>query len=74
MFLSTSNVHPPGTRLQLRLEVAPGEQVDLEALVVWVSRIPPGLNPPDPRGGMGLRFLGIRSGRDAFRRYLVSSA
>jgi hypothetical protein len=74
MFISTTNVLPPHSRIQVRLEVTAGEVVDLEAQVIWALKIPQELQSLVSKGGMGVRFLGIRSGQEAFRQYLLASA
>jgi type IV pilus assembly protein PilZ len=59
IFVLTNNPEPPGTRLNLRFRLAPGEpSLEVEGLVIWINHFRPGqadnINP-----GMGIQFVDL---------------
>ena len=59
IFIRTNNPEPPGTRLNLRFRIPPGDvTMALEGEVIWINAFRPGdfnnLNP-----GMGVQFIDL---------------
>jgi uncharacterized protein (TIGR02266 family) len=61
LFLETSNVLRPGTRLRLRFRLPGGQQLhELDGRVVWVTTASPsGGDHPAPSAGMGIEFTDV---------------
>lgn len=68
LFLKTAQPLRPGTRLRLVLNLPNYGNATLRGQVRWARKVPGNLIRV-AKGGMGICFLGIEQGSDAFKAY-----
>ena len=68
MFIKTTNICPPGTRIKIDLTAQSGEVLAMEALVMWAKKVPPQMIHLVKKCGMGVKFTRIEAGEEAFAR------
>jgi hypothetical protein len=70
MFIKTTNLYPPGTRIAIEL-ILPGEKrVLLKGMIRWSKKVPPTMIHLVRKAGIGVKILGFESGEDEFRQFL----
>jgi Tfp pilus assembly protein PilZ len=70
MFIKTTNLYPPGTRIAIEL-ILPGEKrVRLQGMIRWSKKVPPTMIHLVRKAGIGVKILGFESGENDFRQFL----
>jgi hypothetical protein len=69
MFIRSQNAYPPNTRIVIEFFLDNGEQVALEARVMWGKMAPQNLFHLVRKCGMGVRIIRFLAGEEQFRRY-----
>jgi hypothetical protein len=69
MFIKTTNICPPGSRILVEFSPDEVAQVRLECRVIWAKKVPPQLIHMVKKSGMGVRILQVVDGEETFRRY-----
>lgn len=59
IFLKTTTVFPPNTRLQIELTLPDNKVIHMRGIVMWAKRIPPAFNRVIQKHGMGIHLLNI---------------
>ncbi|MCG3116746.1 MAG: PilZ domain-containing protein [Candidatus Manganitrophus sp. SA1] len=59
IFLKTTTVFPPNTRLQIELTLPDNKVIHVRGIVMWAKRIPPAFNRVIQKHGMGIHLLNI---------------
>ena len=68
LFLRTTTVLPPGTRLKLCLTTPVGD-ILAEGTVAWARRFPPQMLRLVKNAGMGIHITGFANGAEDFEKY-----
>jgi hypothetical protein len=66
MFIKTANVCNPNTVIRVALVLHDGQNIDLEARVMWAKRVPQNLFHLVKKSGMGVRILRFHSGQELY--------
>jgi hypothetical protein len=74
MFIKTSNIAPPNSKIKIEFELPQGSKVEIEARVMWAKKVPQNLFHLVKKSGMGVRFLRFTAGEDAFDDFFDSIA
>lgn len=69
MFIKTTNICPPGTRIRIDLALADDQIVHLEGRVMWAKKVPPQMIHLVRKSGMGVRITRFVNGADLYNRY-----
>lgn len=70
MFIKTTNLYPPGTRIAIEL-ILPGEKrVLLRGMIRWSKKVPPTMIHLVKKAGVGVKILGFESGENDFREFM----
>jgi PilZ domain len=66
MFIKTANVCNPNTVIRVALVLHDGQNIDLDARVMWAKRVPQNLFHLVKKSGMGVRILRFHSGQELY--------
>jgi Tfp pilus assembly protein PilZ len=70
LFIKTTNLYPPGTRIAVEL-ILPGEaRVLLKGMIRWSRKVPPTMIHLVKKAGLGVKILKFESGEGEFREFL----
>lgn len=69
MFIKTPNIAPPNTKIIIELTLPNGQNIEIEARVMWAKKVPQNLFHLVKKSGMGVRFLRFISGEELLQRY-----
>ncbi|ANA40804.1 MULTISPECIES: PilZ domain-containing protein [Geobacter] len=70
LFVKTTNLCPPGTLIQIELELPDGDPVFLEGMVRWSKKVPPQVIHLVRKSGMGVRIIRFIAGEERYRRFV----
>ncbi len=68
LFIKTTNIVSPGSKIMIQLTMPDNQIVTLEALVMWGKRVPPQMIHRVNKSGMGVRILRFLSGGEQYSR------
>ncbi|RII25351.1 MAG: pilus assembly protein PilZ [Geobacter sp.] len=68
MFIKTTNICPPGSRIKINLTAQSGEVLAMEALVMWAKKVPPQMIHLVKKCGMGVRITRFINGEEAYQQ------
>lgn len=71
MCIRTAFVSPPGSCIGIELTLPDGTPVKLAGEVMWAKKVPPNMIHLVKKCGMGVRFIRIEAGAEAFERLCV---
>ncbi|RNC73160.1 MAG: pilus assembly protein PilZ [Desulfuromonadales bacterium] len=69
-FIKTTNICPPGTRIQVELKLPDDESVFVEGMVRWTKKVPPQMIHLVRKSGMGIKIMKFIAGEEAFRYFI----
>jgi hypothetical protein len=70
IFIKTTNLYPPGTRITIEL-ILPGEKrVLLKGMIRWSKKVPPTMIHLVKKAGIGVKILEFESGENDFRLFM----
>ncbi|GLI38756.1 PilZ domain-containing protein [Geobacter hydrogenophilus] len=70
LFIKTTNLCPPGTRIQVELTLPDEEPVFLEGMVRWTKKVPPQMIHLVKKSGMGVMITKFIAGEMAYRQFI----
>jgi len=70
MFIKTTNLYAPGTRIAIELIMPDETRVRITGSIRWTKKVPPNMIHLVRKAGMGIKILQIESGEEHFRRFL----
>ncbi len=70
MFIKTTNLYPPGTRIVIELTLPDETRIKLNGMVRWSKKVPPTMIHLMRKAGFGVKILGFESGEADFRNFL----
>lgn len=68
MFIKTTNICSPGTRIKIDLNTQNGELLAMEAQVMWAKKVPPQMIHLVRKCGMGVRITRFVNGGETYRQ------
>ena len=68
MFIKTTNVCPPGSKVLIDIGIQGEQTVSLEARVMWAKKVPPQMINLARKSGMGVRIIRFISGNEQYRQ------
>jgi hypothetical protein len=71
LFIKTTNICPPGTRVQIELDLPDCEPVFLEGMVRWTKKVPPQVIHLVKKSGMGIKIMRFIAGEERYRRFVA---
>lgn len=72
MFIKTTNVSQPGTKLRIELTLPDKTVVVADGIVMWAKKVPPQVIHLVKKAGMGVRLLRFHSNQEAYLRLFNS--
>lgn len=72
LFIKTTNLCPPGTRIQIELTLPDDEPVFLEGMVRWSKKVPPQMIHLLKKSGLGIMITKFVAGEQAYRQFIDS--
>lgn len=72
MFIKSTNVSQPGTKLKIELTLPDKKTVVAEGIVMWAKKVPPQVIHLVKKAGMGVRITRFISGHEDYLRLLNS--
>jgi len=73
MFIKTTNIYQPGSRLKVTLILPDEQTVTLEGKVQWAKRVPPQMIRLVKKAGFGLKIERFLQGEELYRRICEES-
>lgn len=73
MFIKTTNLYPPGTRVAIELIMPDEARVRIAGSIRWTKKVPPNMIHLVRKAGMGVKILRIESGEEDFRRFIADA-
>lgn len=70
MFIKTTNLYPPGTRIAIELILPDEKRVLLTGMIRWSKKVPPQMIHLVRKAGIGVKILTFQSGEEDFRQFL----
>lgn len=70
MFIKTTNLYPPGTKIDIELILPDESRVRIAGSIRWSKKVPPNMIHLVKKAGMGVKILRIHSGEAEFFRFL----
>jgi Tfp pilus assembly protein PilZ len=70
MFIKTTNLYPPGTRIAIELILPDEKRVRLTGMIRWSKKVPPRMIHLVNKAGIGVKILKFESGKEDFRQFL----
>jgi len=70
MFIKTTNLYPPGTRIAIELILPDEKRVMLKGMIRWSKKVPPTMIHLVRKAGIGVKILGFVSGEVEFRQFM----
>lgn len=70
MFIKTTNLYRPGTRMVIELTLPDESKVNLVGVVRWSKKVPPNLIHLVKKAGMGVEIVSFVNGEESFRQFL----
>lgn len=70
LFIKTTNICPPGTRLQIELTLSDNDSVFIEGMVRWTKKVPPQMIHLVRKSGMGVKILRFIAGEETYRAFV----
>lgn len=73
MFIKTTNLYRPGTRIAIELILPDEKRVRLTGMIRWSKKVPPAMIHLVRKAGIGVKILAFESGEDEFRQFLAGA-
>jgi Tfp pilus assembly protein PilZ len=73
LFIKTTNLYPPGTRVFVELILPDENLVRIVGIIRWSKKVPPTMIHLVKKAGMGVRILKFESGEEDFRKFMESA-
>ncbi len=73
LFIKTTNLYAPGTRIVIELALPDELRVTVIGMVRWSKKVPPTMIHLANKAGLGIRFLEFVSGEEQFRQFLAGA-
>lgn len=73
MFIKTTNLYPPGTRVVIELIMPDDARARITGSIRWSKKVPPNMIHLVRKAGMGVKILKFESGEEDFRRFIAES-
>ncbi len=70
MFIKTTNLYPPGTRIAIELILPDEKRVKLMGMIRWSKKVPPRMIHLVKKAGIGVKIIKFESGEEDFRQFL----
>ena len=74
IFIKTTNICPPGSKIIVELSLNEGEVIRLECRVMWAKKVPPQLIHLVKKSGMGVKILRVLEGEAFFQQFCTELA
>ena len=71
LFIKTTNLCMPGTRIQIELTLPDDDSVFIEGMVRWTKKVPPQMIHLVKKSGMGVKITKFIAGEEAYRHFLA---
>lgn len=68
MFIKTTNICPPGTKINIILTVSNDQVLHLEGRVMWAKKVPPQMIHIVKKCGMGVRITRFLNGEEFYQQ------
>ena len=69
LFIKTTNICPPGSKIVVELSPNDTDQVRLECRVMWAKKVPPQMIHLVKKSGMGVKVLRVLEGDASFQQF-----
>lgn len=73
MFIKTTNLYRPGTRIAIELILPDETKVNLTGFVRWSKKVPPNMIHLVKKAGMGIKILRFVTGEENFRHFILGT-
>lgn len=70
LFIKTTHLCPPGTRIQVELTLPGDDSVFLEGMVRWTKKVPPQMIHLVKKSGMGVMITKFIAGEESYRHFI----
>jgi len=71
LFIKTTNLCTPGTRIHIELTLPGDDAVFLEGMVRWTKKVPPQAIHLVKKSGMGVMITKFIAGESAYREFIA---
>jgi Tfp pilus assembly protein PilZ len=73
LFIKTTNLYQPGTRMLIELILPDEVRVNLIGMVRWSKKVPPNMIHLVKKAGMGVKILHFVTGEEDFRQFILGT-
>ena len=73
LFIKTTNLYRPGTRIAIELILPDETRVNLIGIVRWSKKAPPNMIHLVKKAGMGIKIVRFVSGEEDFRGFILGT-
>jgi Tfp pilus assembly protein PilZ len=70
LFIKTTNLYRPGTRVFIELILPDESRVRVTGSIRWTKKVPPTMIHLVRKAGMGVKFLRFEEGEELFRNFM----
>ena len=70
LFIKTTNLYPPGTRVYIEHILPDESRVKVTGCIRWTKKVPPTMIHLVKKAGVGVKILGFESGENDFRAFM----
>jgi Tfp pilus assembly protein PilZ len=70
MFIKTTNLYPPGTKIIIELIMPDEKKARIIGSIRWTKKVPPTMIHLVNKAGIGVKILRFESGEDNFRQFM----
>jgi Tfp pilus assembly protein PilZ len=73
MFIKTTNLYRPGTRIAIELILPDETKVTITGMVIWSKKVPPNMIHLVKKAGLGVKILHFVAGEQDFMRFILGT-
>jgi len=73
MFIKTTNLYRPGTRIAIELTLPDETKVTITGMVIWSKKVPPNMIHLVKKAGLGVKILHFVTGEEDFMRFMLGT-
>jgi len=74
MFIRTSSIFPPGTRLIIEVTLTDNSLVRFSGMIRWSKSVPPNLMHLVKKSGFGIKIINFIAGEDEYKKLVAEMA
>ena len=74
MFIRTSSILPPGTKLLIEITLTDDSLVLFSGMIRWSKSVPPNLMHLVKKSGLGIKIMNFIAGEDIYKKLVAEMA